>query len=174
VYRTSSSEPDSHRVGWRRAVYLQPKTLSWPSRWRRGPHTKFGLDLLKMWPYIRNVGTDGLITQRFAFYPRDAMLARLLAMALCLCLPVTSRSSVETDEWIELVFVTGASFHLSYIVLKEIRVSLSRTPVVCFGISIAETCYRLSLTKLDAQSVIDWTVVGQLSWQYLRVPTLDH
>ena len=26
---------------------------------------------------------------------------------------------------------------------------------------------------MDAQSVINWTVVGQLSWQYLRAPTLD-
>ena len=35
-------------------------------------------------------------------------------------------------------------------------------------------CYQLSLTKVDPQSVINWTVVGQLSWQYLRPPTLDH
>ena len=31
-----------------------------------------------------------------------------------------------------------------------------------FGVSIVETCYRLSSTKMDAQSVINWTVVGQL------------
>jgi len=37
------------------------------------------------------------------FYPRDAMLARVLAMALCPCLSVTSRCSVETYEWIGLV-----------------------------------------------------------------------
>jgi len=41
------------------------------------------------------------------------MLARVLAMALCLsvclCLSVTSRSSVETAERIELGFGTGAS-----------------------------------------------------------------
>jgi len=39
--------------------------------------------------------------------------------------------------------------------------------------SIVETCYQLSSTKVDAQSVINWTVVGQLSWQYLRAPTVD-
>jgi len=44
----------------------------------------------------------------------------------------------------------------------------------CCGILIVETCYRLSSRKMDAQSVINWTVVGQLSWQYLRAPTLDH
>ena len=27
---------------------------------------------------------------------------------------------------------------------------------------------------MDAQSVINWAVVGQLSWQYFRAPTLDH
>jgi len=41
------------------------------------------------------------------------------------------------------------------------------------GISIIETCCQLSWRKVDAQSVINWTVVGQLSWQYLRAPTLD-
>ena len=41
------------------------------------------------------------------------------------------------------------------------------------SISIVETCYQLSSRKVDAQSVINWTVVGQLSWQYLPA-TLDH
>jgi len=47
------------------------------------------------------------------------MLARVLAVALCpsVRLSVTSRSSVKTDERIELVFGMGASFHLSYTVL---------------------------------------------------------
>jgi len=35
------------------------------------------------------------------------------------------------------------------------------------------TCYQLSSRKLDAHSVIKWTVVGQQSWQCLRAPTLD-
>jgi len=42
------------------------------------------------------------------------------------------------------------------------------------GISIVETCYQLSSRKVDPQSVKNWTVVGQLSRQYLRAPTLDH
>jgi len=33
----------------------------------------------------------------------------------------------------------------------------------CHGISIVETCYQLSLRKVDAQSVMNWAVVGQLS-----------
>ena len=31
------------------------------------------------------------------------------------------------------------------------------------GKSIAEMCYQLGSTKVDAQRVINWTVVGQLS-----------
>jgi len=33
-----------------------------------------------------------------SFYPRDAMLARVLAMAPCLLVFVTSHCSIETDE----------------------------------------------------------------------------
>ena len=39
---------------------------------------------------------------------------------------------------------------------------------------IVKTCYQPGSRKVDAQSVINWTVVGQLSWQYLQAPTLDH
>jgi len=41
------------------------------------------------------------------------------------------------------------------------------------GISIVERCYQLSSRKVVAQSVINWTGIGQLNWQYLRAPTLD-
>ena len=39
-------------------------------------------------------------------------------VSVCLSVSVTSRSSVETDERIELVYSLGASFRLSYTVLK--------------------------------------------------------
>ena len=44
------------------------------------------------------------------------------------------------------------------------------------GISVVETCFKLSSTKVDACSVMNWAVVGQVpvGWQYLRAPTLDH
>ena len=72
--------------------------------------------------------------------------ARLLAIAMCLCLPVsvTSRCSIETHGRIELLFGIEASFGRSYTVL---------------GISIVETCSQISSRKLDAQSVINWAVV---------------
>ena len=41
------------------------------------------------------------------------MLARVLAMALGLCLSVTSRYYIETVQRIRLVFGTEASLHLS-------------------------------------------------------------
>jgi len=40
------------------------------------------------------------------YYPRDAVLSPLLAVALCLFVSVTSRCSVESNEWINLVFGT--------------------------------------------------------------------
>jgi len=46
------------------------------------------------------------------FYPHDALLARIIAVALCLC--VTSWSSIETAERIRLVFGMEASFDLFY------------------------------------------------------------
>jgi len=50
------------------------------------------------------------------FYPRDAMLARVLAIWPCVCLSGTSRCSIEVVERIELVFGTEASFDQSYTV----------------------------------------------------------
>jgi len=56
-----------------------------------------------------------LLSVLTSFYPRDAVLTRVLAMALCLyvCLSVsmsvTSLCSVETVEQIGLVFGMGAS-----------------------------------------------------------------
>jgi len=83
-------------------------------------------------------------------------------------LSVTSRCFIETDERIELVFGT---------VLKRNSVrliSIKGTSLWNFvlnsglrkfrhGISIVETCYQLSSRKVDAQRVINWAVVGQLS-----------
>ena len=58
------------------------------------------------------------IVELNAFYPRDAILARVPAMALYLsvCLSVTIRCSIETDGRIELFFGMEASFDLSYTV----------------------------------------------------------
>jgi len=38
---------------------------------------------------------------------------------------------------------------------------------------IAEVCYQLSSTNVDAESVINWAVVGQLSSQYLGALTVN-
>jgi len=52
------------------------------------------------------------------FYPRDAMLVRLVDMALSLrlCLSVTSRCSIEVVGRIELGFGMEASLYQSYTV----------------------------------------------------------
>ena len=51
------------------------------------------------------------------FYPRDAVLARVLAMAVCLCQSVTSRCSIKRNERINLLFGMEASFDQSYTVI---------------------------------------------------------
>jgi len=81
-------------------------------------------------------------------------------------------------------FAKGTSFHVSYIVLKGNSgifkhngnflwyfVQNSRLRKICIGTSVVEKCYRLSSTKVDAQSVINWAVVDQLSRQFLRRST---
>jgi len=61
-------------------------------------------------------GREGL-TWIFVQAPR----APSYASALCLCLSVTIRCSVETDERIGLVFGTGASFDASYTSMASAR-----------------------------------------------------
>jgi len=112
-----------------------------------------------------------------------------VCLCLRLCLSVTSQCSIEMDESIELVLACRLLSTYIYPTLrcKKIQVSTKMRVLsfwnfvpnsgrrkFCFDISIVETCYRLSSRKVDAQSVINWTVVGQLSWQYLRAPTLNH
>ena len=98
-------------------------------------------------------------------------------VCLSVCLSVTSRCSIETAEQIELVFGMSASFHPSYTVLKGNSVISKNKGTKSLwnfvlnsglrkfrhSISIVETCYQLSSKKVDAQSVINWAVVGQLS-----------
>jgi len=70
----------------------------------------------------------------------------------------------------------GASFHLSYTVLKGNSGIFRSKGTFLWNFvqnsdleenfpstSIVETCYRLSSRKVDVQGVINWTVVGQLS-----------
>ena len=107
-------------------------------------------------------------------------------VSVCLCLFVCHKWEFYRNGWTNRAgFGVRASFHLSYTVLrgnsgicKNKGTSLwnfvlnSGLRKFRHGLSIVETCYRLSSWKVDAQSVINWTVVDQLSWQYLRAPTL--
>jgi len=54
-----------------------------------------------------------------SFYPRDTVLARVLAMnvSVSLCLSVTSRCSIKRGERTNLVFGMEASFDQSYTVI---------------------------------------------------------
>ena len=71
------------------------------------------------------------------FYRRDAMLTRVIAVARCLsvCLSVRHKSVLYRTDW---------------------------TDRAGFG-SVVEMCHQLSSRKVDAESVINWAVVGRLS-----------
>ena len=99
-----------------------------------------------------------------------------MVLTMALCLSATDRSSTKTAEWIKLVFGLRASFHPSYTVLKGNSVISKNKGISLWnfvlkswlrkfrhGISIDKTCYQLSSRKVDAQSVINWAVVGQIS-----------
>ena len=104
----------------------------------------------------------------------------VLAMGLCLSVRLSVRH--------KSVFFWHVSFlHPSYTALKGNSVVSKNKGTFLWnyvlksglrkyrhGISILETCYRLSSRKVDAHSVINWAVIGQLSRYYLRASTLDH
>ena len=60
--------------------------------------------------------------------------ARVLAMALCLCLSVISRCSLEVVGRIEPVFGMEASFDQFYTVFQEIHVALNWNFFLNFGL----------------------------------------
>jgi len=88
---------------------------------------------------------------------------RVLAMALCLylsvCLSVTSRSSIETDEWIELVLAWSFVPPILHCVKKKFSIYKNKGTSLwnfvpnsglrkfCFVISIVETCCQPSWSR---------------------------
>jgi len=122
-------------------------------------------NIWNIWVWVINVFTAQCYT------------SAVLAMGLCpsVCLSVTSRCSIKTAEQIELFLGMWASFHPSYTVLKGNSViSKNKGHLWNFvlnsglrkfrhSISIIKTCYQLSSRKVDAQSVINWAVIVQLS-----------
>ena len=98
-------------------------------------------------------------------------------MALCprLCLSVTSRRSIETDGRNNLLLSIGLLSTNPKLCFKEILIStkIKALPSGTFfklrAVKNFATAYRSSNVlstcsrKVDAQSVINWTVVCQLS-----------
>ena len=98
------------------------------------------------------------------------MLARVLAMArvclsVCLCPSVTSRSSIETAKRIGLFLAweLPSTYPTLGTSLWNFFAPNSGLEKFHHDRSIVEMYYQLSSTKVDAQSVINWTVAGQLS-----------
>ena len=102
------------------------------------------------------------------------MLARVLAMAVCLsvsvCLSVTSRSSIETAERIELVLaweLPSIRIGRKFVYLQKLECFAlelcSKLQIYNILLRYIETCCRHSWRKMDAPSVINLAVVDQLS-----------
>jgi len=107
---------------------------------------------------------------QFAFYPSDAMLARVLSMAVCLS--VCHKSVFCREGWTDWFGFCHGGFLWSalhcaakkfrylqklYLFLWNFYLNFGLRKLR-HGISIAETCHQLNLRKVDAQSVINWTV----------------
>jgi len=113
------------------------------------------------------------------FNPRDAMLARVLAMTLCLAVSVCHNSQVGvlSKRLDELGWLLAGSFLrpiLTVCIRNQVPSKNKGTFLWNFApnsglrkfrhnILIIEACYQLSSRKVDAQSVKNLTVVGQLS-----------
>ena len=124
-------------------------------------------------------------------YPRDAMLARVLAMALymsvCVRLSVTSRSSIETVEQIGLVLARELLSASPTLCCEKIRLPPKTRVLSCgtlpytlglenfttIGRSRRNVLSALLDKGIDAQTVINWTVVGQLNSQHFRARTVN-
>jgi len=110
-----------------------------------------------------------------------------VSVCLSVCLSVCHKSEFYWSSWTNQAGFWQASFFppILHCVKRKFRYLQNRgislwkflpncgLRQLCFRISIVQTWYRLSSRKVDAQSVINWTDVGQLSWQHLRAPTLD-
>ena len=111
------------------------------------------------------------------FYLRDALLAPVLALCLCLSVSVCHKlCSIETAGRINLVLAWRLLLTSPTLCFKEIQVP-TKIRVLPSGTFFSKlwtlkisprhidrrTCYQLSSRKVDAHSVINWTVVGQLS-----------
>ena len=114
-------------------------------------------------------------------------MLRGVGIRVCLCLSVTSRGilskRMNESSWflaLELPSTRPTLCSKKIRVYPKIRVlpsgTLSQTPdlEILLGISIVVACYRLSSTTWRRSERDKLDIVGQLSWQYLRAPTLDH
>ena len=103
------------------------------------------------------------------FCPRDAMLARALAVAQCPLACVCHKSVFCRNGWTNRAGFWHESFFPPVLHCKEIQVPSGKIRVLPSGnaapnsglrkyrhsISIVQACYRLSSRKVDAQSVIN-------------------
>jgi len=122
---------------------------------------------------------DCYFPMSMSHYLCNAVLAPVPAMTLCLSVYVCHKQEFYQNGWTNWAGFWHGSFLPSILhrvkrkfgCLQKLMVTSlwkfvpkSRLGKFCFGISIVETCYRLCLRKMDAQSVVNWTVAYQVKW----------
>jgi len=117
-------------------------------------------------------------------------MLRGVGIRVCLCLSVTSRGilskRMNESSWfwaLELPSTRPTLCSKKIRVSPKIRVlpsgTLSQTPDLenfasAYRSSKRVMCYQLSSTTWRHSERDKLDIIGQLSWQYLRAPTLDH
>ena len=114
-------------------------------------------------------------------------MAPCLSVCLSVCLCVCHKSVIYRNKRTNRVDLGHGSFlrPILQCVVRKFRYLQKGTSLWNFFpnsglwkfrhiMSIVEARYQLNLRNVNAHSVINWTVVGQLSWQYLPARTLDH
>ena len=143
-------------------MYPLQRVIHWQVRITEGRPTRREYHLASAGWQTRSGEVDYSGKLLYSVFTRASIdsVARVTShVPVSVCLSVTSWRSIKSSKRINLVFGMGASFDQSYTVFS--------------GNSGIYKNKGTSLWNFFLNSVINWTVVGQLSWQHLRAPTLN-
>jgi len=121
----------------------------WGWEWLEKAETKKLKWMMDQWPGRWRALSQNLLYPQFLmfFYPHDAMLAQVLAVALCLSQVGVLSKGLNESSWLLAWELPLASFKNKVTPLWKFVQNFGIRKF-CFGISIVETCYRLNVIDL--------------------------